>query len=127
MCDVLRCGNTDLGKIIDYQPPGYPLLQVGVCAVHAAEIDSGAEWRVEADGQHILMGTDIAVAGFRIVESYDGITQDMTTVAAGEHMLRIDVTLRGGEQAHALIDKRELDAAIRDYISVYPGLDDETH
>ena len=33
-----------------------------------------------------------------------------STLAAGEHMLRIDVTFRGGEQAHALIDKRELDA-----------------
>lgn len=46
----------------------------------------------------------------------------MTTVAAGEHMIRIDVTLRGGEQALALIDKRELDEAIRDYIRCTRGL-----
>ena len=126
MCDVLRCDHTDPGRIIDYQPPGYPLLQARVCGVHAAEIDAGAEWRVDSAGQHILMGKDIAVAGFRIVDSYDGISKDITTVAAGEHMIRINVTLRGGEQAHALIDKRELDAAIRNYISVYPGLGDET-
>jgi hypothetical protein len=63
MCDVLRCDHTDFGRIIDYQPPGYTLLQVGVCGVHAAEIDAGAEWRVDSDG-HILMGKDIAVPGF---------------------------------------------------------------
>lgn len=125
MCSVLRCDHTDFGRIIDYSNPGTLTFQVSVCGSHAAEIDAGAEWRVDSDGRHILMGKDIAVAGFRIVDSYDGITEDMTTIAAGEHMLRIDVTLRGGEQAHALIDKRELDAAIRNYISMFPGLNDE--
>lgn len=46
-----------------------------MCGVHHVEIEAGPQWRVDSDGQHIVMGKDIAVAGFRIVDSYDGITK----------------------------------------------------